>query len=330
MSESRHPHHDRPLFVVGSGRSGTTLLYHMLLVSGVFPVYLAETRVLPARYRYGPLSDPGARERFVSDFLASRQFARSGLSADQVREAAREADDYLDFLAAFMDRIALAEGKARWAEKTPGHARELGALARRFPSGRFIHIVRDGRDVALSIRKLGWTPGFAGASFLQLLWAGKGWEDLVRKARREASAFPDRYLEVRYEDLVLEGAHTLRRVAEFGEVPLDPRAVRESELGSLGTPNTAFRGSSSAPEEAVYRWKRHPAQEEVRRLALAMRETLLRFGYEVPATDLGPAARASTRGLGSVVGVAVRLKQWLRANTPLGRWTTSSLEIGLD
>ncbi len=331
MIEPQSPHHNRPLFIVGSGRSGTTLLYHMLLVSGDFPIYRSETRILPARHHYGDFDDPASRERFLSDFLRSRQFARSGLTPEQVTEAARDGGDYAGFLVEFMDRMATAQGKHRWVEKTPAHIEHMTRLAERLPASRFLHIVRDGRDVALSIRKLGWVPRLGGDPFRQLLWAGERWAYLLDIARRQARGFPDRYLEIRYEDLILDPDRVLGEVAEFADVELDAEAVRDSELGSLGKPNTAFgEAASSSPANAVYRWKKHPARIEIDRLTLALGPTLGRFGYEVPPTGLGGVGRASIRLSGWLFERAIRVKEWLRWKTPLGRRTGSPLEIGLD
>lgn len=307
------------------------MLAHLLMVSGEFPIYRAETKILPSMHTYGDLSKAEGHARFMKDFLRSRQFARSGLRENELRAAVSECHDYCDFLAVFMDQMALSQDKARWVEKTPENVCFLDVLAKRFTSARFIHIVRDGRDVALSFRRLGWTPNFGGDLLIQLLWAGEFWRYMLASVRRHAPALDDRYLEIRYEDLILEPEASLSRIARFGEIALDAATVKSSQFGSLGRANTAFSDTSGAlAKEPVYRWKDQMSEPERQRLTLSLRRELENFGYEVPEIRLGSWDRTKIRALGNWLQASVRLKESLREKTPLGRRSGSPFEIGLD
>ena len=67
-------------------------------------------------------------------------------------------------LRAFYRGYAAARGKTRYGDKTPMHATDIDVLSRVLPEARFIHIIRDGRDVAASLRGLPFAPGDGGLS----------------------------------------------------------------------------------------------------------------------------------------------------------------------
>lgn len=317
--------HTAPVFVVGASRSGTTLVYSALLASGAFPVYEAETRLLnlcPAKY--GSLRREASFRRFLSDWLRSRQFARSGLGpAEFTRIAAAHRDSYVQLLEAFMTCVARQQGKRRWAEKTPGHLFAMPELARSFPDARFIHVLRDGRDVALSRRRLGWT-GRSRSPRSQLLSAALQWEIAVRTGRAHGRRLEDRYAEVRYEDLVREPEGGFRQIADFACVPIDLGRLDASHLGALGSANTAFadplKGVSRA---AVGRWRRVLEPHEVELLETEVGETLRLLGYDVTA-PLRPSLR------GRLLRSWIRAKHFGRRRTPLGRLAPTDLEVGLS
>jgi hypothetical protein len=324
---------DSPVFVIGCPRSGTTLVYSILLSSGVFPVYEAESRVLECSSRYGSLRRPSNVDAFLTDFLDSRQFSRSGLDPDWFREEmVARCTSYSEVLDVFMGAIADGQGKSRWAEKTPNHVFYIGRIASAFPDARFVHVVRDGRDVALSQRKLGWLRRYTRDPLLQLIWGGKMWEQIVRAARRQGERLPGRYREVRYEDMVRDLDEVLPGLESFTGVELSVGGVAESRFGALGRANTAFRDSNGHGvfRQASGRWRERLEVEERRSLDWAIGETLATFGYETPrpisAGEISGWVRIHARLAPFMLGT----KRWLNRHTPLGRFSRKPLEIGLE
>ena len=122
---------------------------------------------------------------------------------------------------AFYRLYAARFGKARWGDKTPYYLRHMAMLAAVLPEARFVHIVRDGRDAALSIVPLWFGPN-------SVEEAAADWRDTVLEARRQAATLPH-YLEVRYEDLVREPEPTLRRVCAAIRLDYDPAMLRYAE-----------------------------------------------------------------------------------------------------
>src|SRR5207247_1437374 len=100
--------------------------------------------------------------------------------------------------------------------KTPGYATKIRRINRILPEARFVHVIRDGRDVALSLRDRD-----AGLSTEQV---ARRWRHRINRTRRAANHVPE-YFEVRYEDLVAEPEATLRHICERIELEWSPRML---------------------------------------------------------------------------------------------------------
>ncbi len=153
-----------PVFVLGSVRSGTTLLYHMILSSGGFAVYRTESHVMNLlEPRFGDLSVRRNREKMMDAWLDSKLFRISGLDAEEIRKKVlADGRNGGDFLRIVMEEIAHSQGAERWAECTPEHLLYLKRIKETIPDALIIHIIRDGRDVALSLEKQKWIQPLPG------------------------------------------------------------------------------------------------------------------------------------------------------------------------
>lgn len=159
-----HADHDRttPVFVIGFARSGTSLLCRLMrrylkvsfgTESQFILRYLA---LLPA---YGDLEVDANVRRLLEDIGRERFFARSernwGFRYDAGRAFGQlRGRRYRDVLDAVFGQLASHNGMVRWGDKTPAYNADLPALCALFPDAQFVHAVRDGRDVALSIDRL--------------------------------------------------------------------------------------------------------------------------------------------------------------------------------
>lgn len=205
--------------VVGAPRSGTTLLRLMLDAHPALAVP-PETGFLPMLAALdGPAArDPAALAAAIAgfppgmpnwpDFRLEEAALRAAITALPEPSPAGAARCFYRLYAARF-------GKPRWGDKTPVHAFGLPEIARLLPEAAVIHIIRDGRDAALSLRPMWFAPGRDMASL------AAHWRDFVTAARRGAAACP-RAMEVRYEDLVRAPEPVLRRIARFLDLPYDP------------------------------------------------------------------------------------------------------------
>jgi hypothetical protein len=200
-------------FVVGANRSGTTLLRMMLDAHPELTIP-PETHFVPDVIQ--ACEDGGTPEEVVEVMTSHREWGDFDLDADKVLERLRAVDPLTagDALRAFYGLYAERADKPRWGEKTPGYATNMVAIQKALPEARFVHLIRDGRDVALSAMDRAKKPLTAGQ-------VAKRWQRRITKARKQSRKV-NHYIEARYEDLVLETEPTLRRITDFLELPWDP------------------------------------------------------------------------------------------------------------
>jgi sulfotransferase family protein len=216
------PDHPPAPFIIGLGRSGTTLLRLMLDAHSCLAIP-PETGFLSDAA--GLLDDEAtARERFLALVTAYKTWPDLGIETDQLWTALETIEPFTvaDGVRALYRAYAQRHGKPRFGDKTPGYTAKLHKVQAVLPEARFIHIIRDGRDVALSMRAV---------------WFGRdrsidehidGWRRKIQRARAR-SALCRWYLEVRYEDLVRGPQAELRRICDFIELPYEHSMLRYFE-----------------------------------------------------------------------------------------------------
>jgi hypothetical protein len=211
-------------FVVGSGRSGTTLL-RMMLDSHPALTIPPETQFIPQLVEAS--KQPNATAASIAELLVShRRFPDFGIDPDELRAAfaAIEPFDLAEGVRWFYRAYAARQGKPRWGDKSPGYGWRMRPIDRLLPEAHFIHLIRDGRDVGLSMRaqnsRLKSTPKLA-----------RHWAKRVRKTRRQGGK-ARRYMELRYEDLVTDPEPHLRRICEFIDLEFDAAMLAYHERAS--------------------------------------------------------------------------------------------------
>lgn len=309
-----------PVFVMGSPRSGTTLLYHMLLSAGDFAVYRTEAYVFNMLVpRFGNLSARKNREALLKVWLGSEKFRRSGLTPEEitarVHEGVRNGGDFLRVL---MESICQKQGVRRWAECTPENVLYVHDIKRTIPEALLIHIVRDGRDVALSLEKMGWVRPLPIDRRRPVFVAGLFWGWLVDAGRRNGQAYPQDYLEVKYEDLIQQPRETLARIAQFIEHDLDYDRIQGAGVGSVSNPNTAFEAEAKQGAfQPVGRWKSSLSPGELTELEELIGKQLRAAGYPTEKESPNHWRDAAWRILYRTIFHA---KHFLKTRTFLGRW----------
>jgi hypothetical protein len=144
-----------------------------------------------------------------------------GVPREDLLEAVRAVPDFhpIKGVRCFFEVYARRFGKTRWGEKTPDNLHHAAQIHRAFPEARFVHIVRDPRDVVLSWR----ATWFAPSKDLAVLAAA--WESRITIARGQMAKTPHA-IEIRYEDLVERTEPTLRRLCEFLELDFHPAMLQ--------------------------------------------------------------------------------------------------------
>ena len=288
----RRMSNNAPVFIVGCPRSGTTLLYDTLLSSRKFAMYRAESdvflRIAPA---FGNLRSAANRRKSMDRWLESDYFRRSGLKADDVRaRVVSECRNAGDFLRLVMEGIVREQGVCRWADNTPLHLLYIPEIKKSFPNAKIVHIIRDGRDVAVSLNRLGWCHRFPWDAKHSLAISGLYWQWLVSKGREYGRRLDATdYLELRYEELVQHPQQTMKRLSGFIGEDLDSECIKTNPIGTMVRPNSSF--PHMAASTPVGRWKTL-ASGDTARMNVLLAPLLRELGYQqAGSTNLDLAAR---------------------------------------
>lgn len=250
-----------PIFIGGEGRSGTTLL-RVMLDSHSAIACGPETHFLV---------DPRFQE-FHRHFSRTWERRAAGYGY-----AGRDLDDLVrDFVRGWFEPYMQRRGKRRWADKTPQNIHILPYLWELFPTAKVIHMIRDGRDVACSILPQGWGPNTIAA-------AAERWVSCIEKGLAHRNR-TDRYMEVRYEDLVRQPERELRRVMDLVGEPWEPQMLEywrcPHDLAPL-TESSATQVVQPIYSRSIGRWKRELSSSEVSQYVHVAGTTLRRLGYDV-------------------------------------------------
>jgi hypothetical protein len=230
--------------------------------------------------------------KLIRRLLAHHQFPRLGLGRQDLEKAmgTGESVHYAQFVSSLFDAYGQARSKPLVGDKTPGYAREVRILHRLWPDARFVHLIRDGRDVCLST--LSWQrPG----KFLRRLrtWsedrlttAALWWEWHVRVCREAGRTLPaNRYCEIRYESLVARPDEACARLCHFLSVPYASTMVRFHE----DPPRSDQIDHPWTPVTTGLRdWRRQLPAEDIERFEAAAGPLLEELSYAPGSRLPGP------------------------------------------
>ncbi len=279
-----------PVIVLGSARSGTTLFYNMLLSSGGFAVYLAESNVFNMLApRFGSLERRSNRERLMQVWLASKLFRASGLDAAEIkREILERCRNAGDFLRIVMESITRHQGMQRWAENSVEGNVHLPEIKRLIPNALIIHMIRDGRDVAMSLHNSRYVETFPWREHISLAGGGVYWEWVVERACQYGRQLGNDYLEVHFEDVINSPRETLRTVSAFLDHELDYDRILQIGYGSVSKPNTLFGSELRGTFSPIGRWKKGFSTSELSRFESMIGSTLMEHGYPLASNTQPP------------------------------------------
>jgi Sulfotransferase family len=295
-------------FVCGVTRSGTTLIRLMLDAHPDLAIP-GETHFLPKLIKRCERGRVSADE--LADLITGhKRWGDFHLDAEALREHLRALRPVTaaDAIRAFYLLYAGQQGKRRYGDKTPGYVREMLRIQRVLPEARFVHLIRDGRDVSLSHLRMNWGPATVAES-AQL------WVERITKARHQAQRVRH-YTEVRFEDVVADTEGCLRRICEFVELDFDPRMLdyheraeqrlreKARDLPRRGRPDqraaTRMESHRLAKEpprsDRVGMWRERMSAEEIADYERIAGALLVELGYEL-SSSAGRAAPAAAQSL---------------------------------
>ncbi len=242
VNGSKNPY----LFIVGCPRSGTTLLRRVLDAHPSIAI-TRETHWVPAIFsdKEGLSPDGFVTPELIPKLLADRRFLRLGIPSQALMKLTESPEPihYAKFVSVIFDLYGKTQNKPLVGDKTPGYVRQLSLLHNLWPTARFVHLIRDGRDTCLSA--VNWKGKADSLARRFTTWcddpvstAAVWWKwhvQLGREAGQELG--PELYYEVRYEALVNNPAKESRALCGFLDVAYTDAVLRfhegrtESESG---------------------------------------------------------------------------------------------------
>lgn len=275
-------HRTSAVFVVGCPRSGTTLLRLMLDRHPSIAIP-DESHFIPRLWRQRRRYATPAE--LLAEVLRDPRFGRWDADAQAIRDAAlaRGPRSFGEVIEAVFAAYAESRGKHRWGDKSPPYLAHMPLLARLFADSQFIHLIRDGREVARSLAAHDWYPS-------TLLAAAAFWKREVAKARRAGRGLgTDRYLEVRYEELVARPRPVLEQLCafleeEYAEEMLEYMhcGIERVWTGPIGGPERVdHRHLTRPPTPALRDWREGLSVRRQRALDAAAQPLLRELGYSV-------------------------------------------------
>lgn len=274
-----------PVFVSGTNRSGTTLMYALL---ATHPNLSMVRRTDMWRYfygRFGDLSQPENFEHCLRTMLSYKRIVNLKPDPERIRQEFWQGEaSYGRLFALIHQHNAERSGKTRWGDKSLHTEEYADQIFSEFPQARIIHVIRDPRDRYASVKKrLNATSRRIGVDTVK-------WLASVRIARKAAERYPDRFMIVRYETLAQQPEETLQLVCDFIGEPYTPEmltmsgARRYHEAGANTSYEKVKPGVIST--RSIGRYRQVISTWEIAFIQTFARRTMAEFGYELEPTSL--------------------------------------------
>lgn len=269
----------RPFFILGSGRSGTSLLSRMLNQHPNLAVP-PESHLYSMFHRwvgcYGSLAAEQNRAKLAADIIATGplQDWSPRLRADEVL-AHIEGADFGAVVDAVMRAWAAKQGKRRWGEKTPKHIRYWRQISADFPGSPVIHVVRDGRDVALSMIRARFGPK-------SIYSCANGWKEYLEQMEDVKNKQPpELFFEVSYEDMLENTERVLKEVCDFLGESYTPEMLAYYRDASPYPTDLHNRENLAKPVivENKQKWRSRMSKDELRVFEAVAGDALANHGY---------------------------------------------------
>lgn len=302
---------DQLFFIVGCGRSGTSLLQAMISSHPV-AIIPNETKfytVIHKHYRrMGELHNERTFDRAIHAVLDCWWIQDLNLNAEEVRALCRAGQKTWEtILLALLTLYAEKHHAQRVGEKSPAHLRHLGPLQDRFPQAKFIHVMRDPRAVVLSLVKAPFATSHVGPKI-------QHWRLAIDTHLKYADALgPARYMLVKYEDLVRSPEAVLRCVCQFLGLAFSPQMLQHHHRPVRGFGDRQYQHMANTLRpvftSSIGKWRQELKPSQIALIEYALADGMKLMGYEPSGARTSlPAARIAasraldllTRGLGKL------------------------------
>lgn len=275
------------VFIVGSARSGTTLLRRIVDAHPLIAI-TPETHWVPRYYeRREGVTEEGMVTPELLDLLGTyRRFPRFKVRREDLERLleGHEPVTYSAFVTGFYDLFGRMRGKPLVGDKTGEYARRIPTLHGLWPQARFVHLIRDGRDVCLSV--LDWKEAPGASRFTtwredRVATTALWWRANVKLAREAGARLPPHlYHEIRYEALVTQPEAECRALCDFLGIPFDDSMVRFHEGHTRTAPGLSAKSAWLPITPGLRDWRSQMPKDHLERFEAAAGDLVDELGYE--------------------------------------------------
>ena len=307
---------DRPIFIVGCARSGTTLLELMLHAHPRIAMP-PETRFLMKLYdkrvKLGDLGDPQCRAAVASAIVDRKdsKFRDLRLDREKVRQAIMDGPPTLGSAVGIVFReYAARHGKPRWGDKRPNYINYINPLLALFPDAQIVHIIRDGRDCVASLKRMLWWKHPFRVSvnkWIQAIEAGNAARQKLR---------PDQYYELKYEHLVANPEKELRALCQYLGEAFHPAMLEPHKIAPIAVPERKLADhhqqltAQEISTKTVGNWLRELTPKELALMETMAEKQLRQYGYALSGRGGEISRKRHQRVVKLIEEVALKASQY--------------------
>jgi len=283
----------RPVFIFGKGRSGTTLLATILNTHSqiaIAPEAHYFDKFWRKYQRHNSFQNSSKCRKFVDYLFSSKEIKVLGFTAEERakivnRILSEQQPSHRIVLENILFCYAAKQGKPIWGQQTPGDIEVVARILKVFPQARIIQIIRDPRDVILSLRKVPW--GKKGNIIEHL----KQWKRCARLNKNNKLLNQQNYIEIKYEALLIETEEVLRKICSFVGVSFEVQMLQHHKktnpVFSLSGEPWKTKALGQIDSDNLANWKTQLTQEESQLVSSLAGDELISKGYECLKQRLG-------------------------------------------
>jgi len=226
----------------------------------------------------------------ITDWLIHhKRFSDFGFEPMLIEKTIKDLEPFTaeNIITTFFQMYARRENKSRWGDKTPRYRNYISKLVELFPGAKFIMLLRDGRDTALSTYTVPFGPNYV-ADCAML------WKNSIKASRKGASKIPSQcYMELRYEDLIEDPEKYLKQVCEFLGEAYEPEMLEfhrgSTKLVPEWEKSWHAQTSGSLTSRNIGKWRTQFSPKEIKLIEILSGDELVRNGYalERPRISFG-------------------------------------------
>ncbi len=272
-----------PFFIVGCGRSGTTLLRLILINQGdiIIPPECNFLEKSLKHFKNTIIINDSFLKKYVDFLYSITSFSYLNFDKDFLYNFLKDykPKNLYDCIELIYIAYMKKYNKKRWGDKNPFYVLNLDLINNIFPDSKVIHVIRDGRDVALSYKKTKFGPP-------NMFVMAKRWEKCIKRGKEWGQKYPDRYLEVHYEKLITNTESEIKKICDFINLEYKPSMINidSSKLYNKLIPSQRKEHHKNLKKSVIKnnysKWKKEMSLEDLKTFEWVNKDILKKLGYE--------------------------------------------------